>query len=987
MATVFISYSHLDEAWKDRVQKQLKVLEAAGIDLVTWEDRRISAGSDWRPEIEQAIDACDVAVLLISQNFLTSGFIMGSEVPPLLQRRQAANVRVIPVIISPCQWHLHKWLLPIQARPKYGAPLTGMTEHDAEQALSNLAGEIAEIVRQRPSAAMELQVTAIRPNVGAEGQPSVRQFKLYGREPLLNQLTAALQRDEVVALYGFRGNGKSALIRQLQKRAGDMPRDWPHLDAASEQDAQSLYRRLADRLGDRADRPMPPTGSVEQMAATLPERFPNVGQEVIWIDRAHLWFRSDGWANESVGTLFRAMRRAFSGQWRWIFELRERPAQVLQGAGISTFEVRGLDKASLGEWLLADAPKGQEAHWRYTGDELKCIYQWLGGGQGEHAHPLATQILIEVARARQIAPVAALRGVLDSVEEGIDAKLLADLYDNVLAPNEQRMLQALALYRNAIPHDHIDRLENRLPAIGGWDGLDRRCLLASEADQERFFLHGFVAGWLRHRLGYPNASEDAGSNDIPAGVSPANRRSLEKLHAVIAGCWLASLGQALRITQPNITRALEAFHHALAASRVDQLGRIAVDLFGGSESSILARLWAYDEDLRAKRAPLPQQIPVLNLITQIDASDHKAWRFLGECLRRTNAPKERVMACYEQALSGNPDYPQYLANIGSLMLQAGKADANAFLLRLSTHRAQHPLAVNEFVEAIEADCLHSVGRSAEASNLRRKRIDARSSHPAFYSSEADFQLTNGDAGEAMRLLDLAQQNGTANDYTDAIRAKVLESLGRDDEASRLRRGRIAAHSDNPALYTAEADFQLAKGDSEEAMRLLNLAQNYGAANDYTVSIRAKVLESMGRGGEASHLRRERIDERSNDPSHYCAEAEYRLRQSDPVEALRLLDLAQQNCEGDNYTESIRGKVLEALGRGTDASTLRRERIDARSNDPLVYTAEAGYQLARGDAGEAIRILDLAKQNGATDSYTVLVRGRAMAVLTRRQKLE
>ena len=87
MATVFISYSHLDEGWKDRVQKQLKVLETAGIDLVTWEDRRISAGSDWRPEIEQAIDDCDVAVLLVSKNFLTSGFIMGNEVPALLQRR------------------------------------------------------------------------------------------------------------------------------------------------------------------------------------------------------------------------------------------------------------------------------------------------------------------------------------------------------------------------------------------------------------------------------------------------------------------------------------------------------------------------------------------------------------------------------------------------------------------------------------------------------------------------------------------------------------------------------------------------------------------------------------------------------------------------------------------------------------------------------------------------------------------------------------
>jgi Flp pilus assembly protein TadD len=784
-----------------------------------------------------------------------------------------------------------------------------MSEHDAEQALSNLAGEIAKLVCERPPTATALQPAMANPESGARPELPVRQSKLYGREPMLDQLAAALKRDEVLALYGFRGNGKSALIRQLQKRADGVPKDWPHLDAASEQDAQSLYRRLADRLGDRSDRPMPPTGSVEQMASTLRERFPDVGQEVVWIDRAHLWFRRESWANEGLGALFRAMRRAFSGQWRWIFELRERPAQALQGAGVSLFEVRGLDKASLGEWLLAEAPQGHEAQWRYAGDELKRVYQWLGGGQGEHAHPLATQLLIEVARGRKISPVAALRGVLDSVEDRIDAALLADLYDKVLAPNEQRVLQALALYRSAIPHDHVDKLEQRLQAAGGWDGLDRRCLLASEADQERFFLHGFVAGWLRHRLGYPDASEDAGIGDVPTDFAPAKLQSLEKLHSVIADCWLESLGQARRVTQPNITRALEAFHHSLAAGRADQLGKIAVNLFGGSEVQVLTRLWSYDEGLRAKRAPLDQQISVLNLITRIDVGDHKAWRFLGECLDRTNAPKERVMACYEQALAGNPDFPQYLANIGSLMLKSGSTGAEAFLQQLAKHRVTHPLAINEVVEAIEADCLLRVGRGNEASLLRRERIEARSNHPTFYTAEAEYQLAQGDPGEAMRLLDLSQQHGATDNYTDSIRSSVLEALGRDDEASRVRREHIEARSNNPAFYTAEAVYQMAQGNLGEAMRLLDLSRQHGAMDSYTDSIRSTVLETLGRGGEASCLRRERIEARSNNPAFYAAEAEYQLAQGDPGEAMRLLDLAKQHGATDNYTDSIRSKLV------------------------------------------------------------------------------
>lgn len=72
--SVFISYSHADEKWKKRFQKQLDVLGLEGI-LDVWEDRRITAGDDWPAEIEQAIEKADVAVLLILADFLTSDFI------------------------------------------------------------------------------------------------------------------------------------------------------------------------------------------------------------------------------------------------------------------------------------------------------------------------------------------------------------------------------------------------------------------------------------------------------------------------------------------------------------------------------------------------------------------------------------------------------------------------------------------------------------------------------------------------------------------------------------------------------------------------------------------------------------------------------------------------------------------------------------------------------------------------------------------------
>jgi hypothetical protein len=147
MATLFVSYSHQDEAWKDRVVRQLRVLATEGLEV--WDDRRIAAGAGWAEEIGQAIAACDVALLLISAAFLTSEFILGNEIPVLLQRRKAQGIRVIPVILSPCQWQRIPWLGALQARPKDGQPLSGMSKAKAEAALSALAGEIGDLLLPR----------------------------------------------------------------------------------------------------------------------------------------------------------------------------------------------------------------------------------------------------------------------------------------------------------------------------------------------------------------------------------------------------------------------------------------------------------------------------------------------------------------------------------------------------------------------------------------------------------------------------------------------------------------------------------------------------------------------------------------------------------------------------------------------------------------------------------------------------------------------
>ena len=91
MKKIFISYAHKDEEWKDRLVKQLKVLELEGFCDI-WDDRQIRVGDDWKPGIETALKEADIAILMVSADFLVSNFIRTEEVPRILERRKTEGL-------------------------------------------------------------------------------------------------------------------------------------------------------------------------------------------------------------------------------------------------------------------------------------------------------------------------------------------------------------------------------------------------------------------------------------------------------------------------------------------------------------------------------------------------------------------------------------------------------------------------------------------------------------------------------------------------------------------------------------------------------------------------------------------------------------------------------------------------------------------------------------------------------------------------------
>ena len=100
---VFISYSHQDVGWLKRLRVHLKPLERDyNIDI--WDDGKLKAGSNWKQEIEAAVAAAKVAILLISADFLASDFIYDNELPPLLEAAKKEGAIILPVIVSPSRF-------------------------------------------------------------------------------------------------------------------------------------------------------------------------------------------------------------------------------------------------------------------------------------------------------------------------------------------------------------------------------------------------------------------------------------------------------------------------------------------------------------------------------------------------------------------------------------------------------------------------------------------------------------------------------------------------------------------------------------------------------------------------------------------------------------------------------------------------------------------------------------------------------------------
>jgi len=220
--TVFISYSHKDEIWKDRLRPHLKMLEQAG-QITIWDDRKIDAGATWYNEIEENMAQAAVAICLISADYLASDFINKEEIPYLLKRRERDGMLLLPILVKPCLWEAVPWLSAIQMLPRDGKSVSEDFQGKEDDIFREVAATIHKKINDpnyRPPAPPppqwdppeKIDITRL-PLTGAE---------LFGRDNDLQQLDEIWesQNVNVISLVAWGGVGKSTLVNKWLERLG-----------------------------------------------------------------------------------------------------------------------------------------------------------------------------------------------------------------------------------------------------------------------------------------------------------------------------------------------------------------------------------------------------------------------------------------------------------------------------------------------------------------------------------------------------------------------------------------------------------------------------------------------------------------------------------------------------------------------------------------------------------------------------------------------
>lgn len=174
---IFVCYSHSpqDRRWVDDKSDHLLIpwlqrrLREYNVEL--WWDREqdqgIRGGEAWKQKIFEEIARAHIAILLVSEDFAASEFILQEELPRIRRRLDAGELSLLPILVSRIgrtTRHELAWVVGRQMIPSDQKSLTDCTRHDADwdevktQIIDELIFHLERIRQeQKPPAALPIK--------------------------------------------------------------------------------------------------------------------------------------------------------------------------------------------------------------------------------------------------------------------------------------------------------------------------------------------------------------------------------------------------------------------------------------------------------------------------------------------------------------------------------------------------------------------------------------------------------------------------------------------------------------------------------------------------------------------------------------------------------------------------------------------------------------------------------------------------------------
>jgi len=224
---IFISYSHKDSKLFDEFKTMLApAIQKGLVDL--WDDKKISPGAMWKEQIQNALASASVAVLLVSQNFLASRFIIENELPPLLNAARREGVTIFWIYLSSCLFEQTE-IKHYQAAHDISKPLDRLSRSQRQAVLSTICAKLIEAAKPpksrttvsdvasplvgdrvtslhaATSVTMQISPTALMSEIKAAGYPATIQQEMT--------IEDALRHTDHSAIYRFMSSGEPTIAK------------------------------------------------------------------------------------------------------------------------------------------------------------------------------------------------------------------------------------------------------------------------------------------------------------------------------------------------------------------------------------------------------------------------------------------------------------------------------------------------------------------------------------------------------------------------------------------------------------------------------------------------------------------------------------------------------------------------------------------------------------------------------------------------------